>query len=281
MLTSFVGGVLPILVAVLGPVLASFIGAQVMRGSEITKANGKRSACDHCGYTLAPFDLIPVFSFLLNRGKCRKCGKAIDVRIWMIEILGLGLFSILGLGIYNLSLSYPNNVADILVYAVFGFVVSVLLLALSIHDIFTFSIPLRFTQISAGIVILANILVIVTRLLDPLALPHVHLGYVHNLLAGLGYAFFFQVIIWLTKQKGMGSGDVFIGLIIGLALGWPATVTAFYAMVFSASLVGIIYAGWKRSYKGTIVPLVPFLSFGFVVAYVWGYNIFSFLFFRT
>ncbi|MCA9378979.1 prepilin peptidase, partial [Candidatus Dojkabacteria bacterium] len=225
MVTTYIGSILPILVLALGPVLASFLAAQVMRENGFTGAKGNRSVCDHCGYQLQPIDLIPLLSFVMLRGRCRKCGERIDPRVWLAEIIGLTLFGILAIGIDCFATTVSTDGTAVFGYALFGGIVLSCLLVLSIQDIFTFSIPLRFTQISAGIVILANILAVIVRLADPGALPWLHLGNLDNLLCGLAYAGFFQIIIWLTKQKGMGSGDVFIGLIIGLSLGWPATVT--------------------------------------------------------
>jgi len=71
---------------VLGLVIGSFLATILIRWPAGRSALGGRSACDACGARLGPLDLIPVLSWLVRRGRCRRCGAAIDPRHVAIEL---------------------------------------------------------------------------------------------------------------------------------------------------------------------------------------------------
>ncbi len=70
----------------LGAIIGSFLGAILIRWPQERSVARGRSACDHCGAVLGPSELIPILSFLIQRGRCRRCGGVIDRRIWFTEI---------------------------------------------------------------------------------------------------------------------------------------------------------------------------------------------------
>lgn len=267
--------ILPWVVAITGPVWASFFCAKVMREAGITAVNDTRSACDNCGHTLGVFDLIPIISFVALRGKCRYCSTRISWKIFAVELLGLVLFSLLAIG--SVQFGVKNPALANLIYLVSGYIILCCLLYLSIYDAFTYSIPTQGVQLTLGVTLLINGLMLIGKLTGVINFE-ISWGNLDNLLAGLGFGLFFQAIIILTKQKGMGIGDVFVAVIIGLSLGWPQVISAFYVLIISAAFVGIIISGYRKKFRGSVLPLVPFMSFGFVVAYIWGLPIFNFLF---
>jgi prepilin signal peptidase PulO-like enzyme (type II secretory pathway) len=270
--------VLLIATVVLGPALGSFFAALVVRENAIFRGKyGARSECDQCGYTLAWYDLIPLLSFLMLRGKCRKCGKQIAWNILTAEILGLLLYSILAIGLWRM-LESGAETRDILVMLLTHGAVLTMLLYLAVYDIFTMSVPARFTQRAALTAIAINIAFVIVRLINPGLFVQVNLGYLDNLLMGVVAGGLIFSIIHLTKSKGMGQGDVFIAVIIGLVLGWSEAVSAFYVMVFSGALVGIIFALKQKKFHGLQIPLVPFMVLGYVIALAFGLQIFQFLF---
>lgn len=265
-----------ILLPVFGSVFASFFAAQIMRSNDITKVRDLRSACDHCGTSLLWFELVPVVSYILQRGKCRKCGHSIDRRIWIAELLGLVLSMILGIGLGN-GLAARQGVEQ-LIWVLFPILLGIVFLYCSIYDIFTYTIPDVGLKIGLVITMLANILVWALRQFQVTQLPNLDLGNLANIFAALIYAGFFYLIIKLSKQKGMGIGDVYLVAIVGLALGAKASIISFYGTIFSASIVGLWWAWLKGKLKGEIIPLVPFIAFGFVIAYSAGDSLFRLIF---
>ena len=79
--------------AILGAALGSFLCCAADRGTLPTG----RSRCDGCGHTLGARDLIPIFSYIASRGRCRHCGGAIPTRCLTAEVVGAAGFAALGL----------------------------------------------------------------------------------------------------------------------------------------------------------------------------------------
>ncbi|HEY0324575.1 MAG TPA: prepilin peptidase [Allosphingosinicella sp.] len=74
--------------AVLGAIIGSFVAALVIRWPRGEGVTGGRSRCDACGETLRARELVPVLSYLVQRGRCRRCGARIDARHPLVELAG-------------------------------------------------------------------------------------------------------------------------------------------------------------------------------------------------
>jgi leader peptidase (prepilin peptidase)/N-methyltransferase len=122
----------------LGAIWGSFVAALCIRWPIGEQISNGRSRCDACQTTLAPKDLIPIFSFILLRGKCRYCRKSIGVGALYTELISaaIGLLAIL---------LVPSESA--LAMAVFGW----LLLPLVILDYQRLWLPNRFVIALAGV----------------------------------------------------------------------------------------------------------------------------------
>lgn len=95
----------------------------------------------------------------------------------------------------------------------------------------------------------------------------------HNWLSGLG-AFLFLLILYLvTKGKGMGFGDVKLAMFMGLFLGFPKIVVAFYLAFIIGAVVGVGLIGFRIRKRNQPIPFGPFLILGTVLAYYWGNKI--------
>lgn len=274
---NFIISFITIFTLLSGPVLASFLTALTMRQAKLTKASEPRSQCDHCGHRLTWFEMIPVFSFLWQRGKCRYCGHKINWKIWLMEVLGLMIYALLAWFFWSSFQTQPFSLeSSVLVLGMYAFVTT--LFYLSIFDLLTYSLPARATTLLLAEGLLVNCIVLVTRLLDPSAFMGVQLGNLDNLLLGVVGYFFFFIIIKFTKQKAMGVGDMYIACACGLMLGWPLAISWFYMMLFSATAFGLILAARRKKLHNLLLPLVPFMLFGYVIAITWGADIFRILF---
>jgi prepilin signal peptidase PulO-like enzyme (type II secretory pathway) len=266
-----------IIVSCLGPLLASFFTASIMRETDLTKAEGERSQCDHCGKQLPWYELIPIFSFILLRGKCSKCKQPIDIRIFLAELTGLVFFVLLGVFFATTITKNAINL-EVLTALVIQFVAATLILYLAIYDLLTFTIPARGANLFVLFAVVVNVIILAVRLFFPNQLTFLGYGEVDNLVSGLIAGAFVWGLILVTKQKGIGSGDLYLAVVIGLMLGWPGIISAFYVMILMATAVGLVYAYQKKRFKGLLVPLVPFIGLGYLAAVVWGQAIFGFLF---
>jgi prepilin signal peptidase PulO-like enzyme (type II secretory pathway) len=196
--------------------------------------------------------------------------------VWA-ELLG-GLTSVLiAVALWRLYPDYDENYLSALFGLIVHAAIAGALLYLSVYDIFTLSIPTRATLYTTLAAVVAN----VAALAFGYVLPGFTsgLGELDNLLAGVVAGGLIWVIIIITKQRGMGLGDIYIALLIGLLLGWPGIVTAFYVMLLSATGFGLLWALYIGKFKGLQVPLVPFMTLGYLVGLGWGVGVFDFLFF--
>lgn len=75
----------------------------------------------------------------------------------------------------------------------------------------------------------------------------------------------FQLIVLLTKEKGLGQGDVRLAIISGILVGMDNLVPWLYITIFSALIYGLVLAKKKKKFKGLKIPFVPFMVLGMVV----------------
>ena len=203
----------------LGAILGSFIATLVVRWLADRSVLRGRSVCDGCGAVLTPIELVPLLSVALQRGKCRRCGSAIDPRHAVIEGLALAI----GLAAGWVA---PGPVG--LAGAMFGW----LLLALAALDLAAMWLPDRLTALLAVVGVATGLLGI-----EP-AMPDRLIGGV----AGFGGLW---LVGWsyrrLRGREGLGGGDPKLFGAIGLWLGWRALP----AVLLVACLVGLGVVVWR------------------------------------
>jgi prepilin signal peptidase PulO-like enzyme (type II secretory pathway) len=100
---------------------------------------------------------------------------------------------------------------------------------------------------------------------------HSHL--VLGLLSGLGLAGFFGLQFLLSKGRWIGFGDVKLGFLLGLMLGWPQILTALILAYFSGALVGLSLIAWGKKQMSSKLPFGVFLSGSAIVVILWGSQI--------
>ncbi len=245
-----------ILLAALGAAMGSFVGALVWRlrtGRDFVK---DRSRCEHCEHVLGFFDLIPVFSWLLLKGRCRYCGVFIGFTPLILE---LGMACLFALSYLFWPLGFTDVAAQI--SFVFWLLYLVLLAALFVYDLRWFLLPDKLVFVLIGLALIdAGFR---TSLSGDNYFAHVLTGILP--IAGL-YGFLYMV----SKGKWVGFGDVKLGLFMGIVLGWK---NALLVLVL-ANLIGfmIIIPGLlsRKLGRTSKVPFGPFLIAAFVIAGLWG-----------
>jgi leader peptidase (prepilin peptidase)/N-methyltransferase len=233
--------------------IGSFLNVVIYRVPHRESIVSPGSHCPVCGHTLRPWELIPVLSFVIQKGSCRKCGTSISWRYPAVETLTGGLF------FYTVWLNQGVQDARVFWHLVFV----AILIALAFIDLDTMTLP---------DVLVYPLLII--GLLGAFLLPGTP-GWLESVLAAAaaGGAFW---LITLVYPQGMGFGDVKFVAALGAFLGFPDIILA----VFSASLAGSIIGSsmlllHHRKIKQPI-PFGPFLSFGALVALFWGDKIIKF-----
>ena len=288
------------LLFLLGAAAGSFLNVLSMRYEperRIFSAGGKpasgwdfggRSRCPHCKKTLQWFELIPLISFILQKGRCRSCGAKLSFQYPFVETLCGLIFVFLPSAVndaYRLSFYRAAGAMPFWSYLLSAFfLLAVLtLILISIIDSRLTIIP---DQSNILIAFLAIIIIFIESgygLFDEQAgsfLGHyaILLGLRHNVwINHLFAAFFglasFGLIVILSRGRGMGLGDVKLAGALGLLLGWPdILLTILLAFITGAIWSIILMARGKKGFKST-VPFGPFIGLGSTLVMLFGKQI--------
>lgn len=234
---------------------------QQLKKLSITKG---RSMCMHCNHELAPKDLIPVFSWLFLRGKCRYCQKPIDdtpIAELLVPLL---------LVVSYLLWPYAQNSWTVLAVALFVVwsLVLTAFVALTLYDARWYLLPDR---IVVPLTLLA-FSVTVLRAIDNNEPKIVLMA----LLGGITISGIFLLLSLLSKGAWIGGGDIKLGVSLGLLAGNPlmAILVIFLASVLATAymLPGILRGKMKL---GSMLPFGPFLITACVIVFLVGNNIFT------
>ncbi|MFD1927294.1 prepilin peptidase [Sporosarcina siberiensis] len=227
-----------------GIVFGSFFNVVGLRVPKKESIVSPPSHCTVCSRNLGVLDLVPVFSYVFLRGKCRKCKTEISFIYPSMEFLTGVLFAF---SYYMLGFSMELIVALLFIS---------LLIIITVSDIAYMLIPdkvlLPFAVVLLGL-----------RLLVPLS-PW------WDSLLGAVIGFGVLYLIAVVSKGGMGGGDIKLFFVIGLVLGTLNTLLTLFLAALIGSIIGLIIL--KRSGKGrkTPVPFGPSIAIAAVIAYFWG-----------
>lgn len=277
----------------LGAVLGSFAKAIADRSLGQRSFWG-RSYCERCKISLPWYDLLPILSYLFLGGKCRQCRRDISIEYLLVEV-GMGL--LIGFLFWQQSQNFQFQINTAFLFAELlfkAFFVTILVI-LFLTDLKKMLIPDRIVIPAIWIsIIFITIITIIkviflyytlnqTRIGQLLLPPHSDFFQRHALitaeplfwgiLMGILIGGFFWGLIIITKGKGMGGGDVKLGALIGLALGFPLSLVALITAFLSGAILSLllIFTG-KKNFKSSI-PFGPFLVFGSLIALFFGSEI--------
>ena len=231
-----------IIIFLYGIVIGSFLNVCIYRIPKKEDIVKVRSHCMSCGYKLEWYDLVPLFSYLFLRGRCRKCKTKLSVQYPLIEAANGILYVIIVL------INGAN--VDSLLYCLLASA----LLTLSVIDFRTYEIP-----IGINIFILALGLVrVATHYSD----------WLNYLIGLLCVSTFLAVIYYASKGRGIGGGDVKLMAVCGLVLGWKLIILAFFIGCILGAVIHV--ARMKISGESHVLAMGPYLSAGVFIAMLWG-----------
>lgn len=231
----------------LGLAVGSFLNVVIDRLPRRESLFYPPSHCEECQHPLAPKDLVPLFSYLFLKGRCRYCRAPIPIRLFLVELSCGILFLLMGLYYgWGLKLLPP-----------------LLFVALFIP---IFVIDLEKGIIPDELVFSLIILGLVLSFLGP--------GIMMALLGGaIGFlVLFLPYILW---QGGMGGGDVKLGAGLGLALGFPYILLALFLSFLSGALIGGLLIALKKKGRKDPIPFAPFLLPSALLSLIYGQNLLS------
>lgn len=234
-----------------GIVVGSFLNVCIYRiplGQSLSK---ERSHCMTCGYQLRWFDLIPLFSWLFLRGRCRKCGAKISPQYPIVEATN-GLLWVLIVAIHGFDTR--TLVVESLLYCLMASA----LLALSVIDFRTFIIPFGFNVF----IFCLGIVNLVYRILFT-EKPNLWLYVI-----GFFVTSIISYILYLCKA--MGGGDVKLLAASGFLIGWKLSLLSFFVGCIIGAIIHPIRM--KVSKQGRTLAMGPYLSAGIMLSVLFGYR---------
>ena len=234
----------------LGLLIGSFLTVVVDRVPRGRSIVAPGSACGNCGLELGPKDLVPVFSWLVLRGRCRRCRAKIGAEPLILEIVNASLFLAFAI---HFGLSWELAAFCTL---------SAGLVSLSWIDLRIKKLPRQIIHVTAAIGV---------PLLVVAALVRHEPRRLWMMVLGAACALAFMGLVYAVSRGGMGDGDVRLSPLLGAYLGWlnPGIVAVGLFLGFlSGAIVGLVMMAAGRGGRKTAVPFGPFLALGTVAA-VW------------
>jgi leader peptidase (prepilin peptidase)/N-methyltransferase len=234
---------------VLGTIVGSFLNVCIHRIPQGKSIVAPSSHCPRCKTPIRFYDNIPLVSFIILKGRCRKCEAPISLRYPLVEFL-VGLFSLILLLRFGISTLY-------LIYLAFF---------ASLTLVSFIDLPLR---IIPDVISLPGIVIgIVISFLHPQM--SVKDSLIGVLLGGGSLYVVASVYHIITKREGMGGGDVKLLAMIGAFIGWKGVLFTILCSSFIGTVVGVTLMLVFSADSKYAVPFGPFLSLGAVIYVLWG-----------
>jgi len=247
-----------IFVVILGGLWGSFANVCIYRLPKGKGVVSGRSHCPKCKKEIVWQDNIPIISYLILKGKCRKCKRKISSQYPMVEMINILLF--------------------LIIYFLFGIsLTTILLMILSLSFLITFFIDLKHFIIPNSLTFSMMILGFI-KSFDP-NLNSIFPNYINSLIGGLfGYGIIFSIIFFykqIRKKEGMGLGDAKLLAVIGFWFGWIAIpFVLFLSSIFA--LVSVIPDLIKKNKKMTSqIPFGPYIILATIFYLVFRNNFIS------
>ena len=208
-----------------------------------------RSACPHCGHQITAVENIPVFSWLVLRGKCSACKAAISARYPIVEaanaLLWIGCLWHFGPGVQALAAMFFTSC----------------LLVLALIDFDTTLLPDDITLPLLWAGLLANLCGLYT------SLPDAVIGAMAGYLSLWSVYWAFKL---LTGKEGMGYGDFKLLAALGAWLGWQMLPQLILLSSLVGAVIGIALIFLAKRGKDIPMPFGPYLAVAGVIALFWG-----------
>lgn len=229
-----------LLIFIVGMAVFSFANIVIYRLPEKRNLIKGRSKCPACGHELFLKDMIPVFSWISLKGKCRYCGQKITARDTIVELLG-GAFAVL------LTAYFGINLKALTIFLFFA-----LLTIISLIDQDTMEIPPEL-----------NIAILVLGIISIWTVGGVS---ILERVIGLFCISLPLYLIILIKPEGFGGGDIKLMFAAGFFLGWKATVVAFFIGLILGGIYGVVCLIRRKLGKTDHFAFGPYLSIGLAVS---------------
>ena len=230
---------------IFGLVIGSFVNVLIYRIPKKENIVTKHSHCMVCEHKLGWYDLVPLFSWLFLRGRCRYCKAKLSIQYPLVEFIN-------GAGYLLIFILCGINITSVCYSIAFS-----MLVAISVIDWRTYEIPIGL-----------NITIFVMGVIN----AAVNYNNILNYLIGMVCVSLFLLLLYMvTGGRGIGGGDIKLMAVAGLLLGWKNIILALVLGCIIGSIIHLTLM--KVSNKGRVLAFGPYLSAGIVIAMLWGNRI--------
>lgn len=230
-------------VFIFGLGLGSFLNVLIYRSHGDESWWNGRSKCPKCEKTLTWKELVPVFSFVFQKGKCKGCKSPISWQYPVVELL-TGLAFLFLVTTFGLSIKFVMLAA-----------IAFLLIGNFVSDLKYMELPDLFS-IPSIVLAFAYQLIFKEVSLQSLLLA-----------AFVGGGFFLAQYV-LTKGRGIGSGDIRLGILMGVLLGWPLVIPSLMLAYVGGSIIALSLLATKKMTMKSALPLGVFLIPALVIVFL-------------
>lgn len=271
------------LIFIFGASVGSFLNVLIDRLPKGEKITG-RSRCDYCRRQLAWYDLIPIISFFLLKGRCRYCGKKISLQYPTVEMItGLSflLISNFQFPIFKQIPITNYQFSNVWIFDNWPLFVSwFLFLGISSCLIVIFFSDLKYHLISDYILWALFGFVLLYKVWTPTfvgvttAFIPAPAG-IQSIISALIVSFPIFLIYYISHERAMGLGDVYLSAIIGFLMDWKAGFIALYIAFVAGAMFGLGMIILHKKKLKSKIAFGPFLVGGTTVMLFWGEKIFD------
>ena len=244
--------VLFVMLFLVGIVIGSFLNVLIFRIPLKEDIAVERSHCMHCGHVLSWYELIPLFSWIIQGGKCRACKAKISIQYPIVEALNAILWMII---VYAWGLRWESLLFCIC---------SSILIVLAVIDERTQEIPI-------GLNIAIAVLGVARVVLRLAGITYSTGPWYEYVIGAVCVSGLFLLIVLITKGRGMGGGDVKLMAAAGLLLGWRQIILAMMIGCILGSVIHLIrMAVDKKKKKEHVLAFGPYLAAGIYLTMIFG-----------
>lgn len=243
-----------ILISLYGLLIGSFLNVCIYRIPKEESIVFPSSHCPNCGTNLKWYDLVPIFSFIVQRGKCRYCGEKISPQYPIIELL--------------------NSIIYLIIYIKFGLtlefffyaIIFSLLIVITVIDLQHMIIPDILIILILGITIVYKVLSYIVYSKSPELL---------NSIGGLVLSGALFILIIILSKGGMGGGDVTLIGALGFILGIKKIFFTIFLSFILGAIISVFLLITKIKGRKDPIPFGPFIILGFFIVVFWGEKLIS------
>lgn len=241
-----------IFIFLIGTIIGSFLNVCIYRIPIGTSIAFPGSYCPKCSTPLRWYDLIPIISYLIQKGQCGYCGDIISPQYPIIELLN-GIFYLILYNKFGLTI-------DTVFY---GIIISILIIV-SIIDLYHQIIP---DSLNVLILIIAIIYKI-----SNYTLYGINSNIIDHVL-GLIISGSIFLIIAIISKGNMGGGDIKLIAVLGFILGVEKSLLSIFLSFISGAIISIFLLLFKIKSRKDAIPFGPFICVAFIITIIWGSGI--------